>query len=82
MGRFALFLATIQALSKTCAFLLSEKKRWLLCMGRTFTADKPLPQNKSPKQLSVSWELNPALVKASKKNILSLETKNIFTPQQ
>jgi hypothetical protein len=43
MGRFAPFLATIQALSKTCAFFLSEKKRRLLCMGRTFTANKPLP---------------------------------------
>jgi hypothetical protein len=47
--------------------LLSEKKRRLLCMGRTFTANKPLPLSNSPKQLSVSWESNPARVKASKK---------------
>jgi hypothetical protein len=57
---------TIQALSKTCAFLLSKKKRRLLCMGRTSTANKPLPLNNCPKQLSVSWESNPARVKASK----------------
>jgi hypothetical protein len=67
MGRFAPFLATIQALSKTCAFLQSEKKQRLLCMGRTFAANKPLPLNNSPKQLSFSWESNPARVKASKK---------------
>jgi hypothetical protein len=36
MGLFAPFLATIQRLSKKCAFLL-KKKRKLPCMGRTFT---------------------------------------------
>jgi hypothetical protein len=35
-------------------------------MGRTSTANKPLPLNNSPKKLSVSWESNPARVKASK----------------
>jgi hypothetical protein len=113
MGRFAPFLATIQALSKTCVFLFisfqaiapltgqkkgvlflrghtslkngtfcplfshdtssfkytclltkSENGRKLLCMGRTFTANKPLPLNNSSKQLSVSWESNPARVVA------------------
>jgi hypothetical protein len=67
MGPFAPFLATIQALSKACVFLLSENERKLLCMGRTFTANKPLPLNNSPKQLSVSWELNPARVIAREK---------------
>jgi hypothetical protein len=67
MGPFAPFLATIQALSRTRVFLLSENEQKLLCMGRTFTANKPLPLNNSPKQLSVSWESNPAHVKASKK---------------
>jgi hypothetical protein len=43
IGHIAPFLATIQALSKTRVFLLSKKKRRLLCMGRTFTANKPLP---------------------------------------
>jgi hypothetical protein len=43
IGHVAPFLATIQALSKTRVFLLSKKKRRLLCMGRTFTANKPLP---------------------------------------
>jgi hypothetical protein len=47
--------------------LLSKKKRRLRCMGRTSTANKPLPLNNSPKQLSISWESNPARVKASKK---------------
>jgi hypothetical protein len=67
MGPFAPFLATIQALSSTRVFLLSENERKLLCMGRTFTASKPLPLNNSPKQLSVSWESNPARVKVSEK---------------
>jgi hypothetical protein len=67
MGPFAPFLATIQALSSTRVFLSSENERKLLCIGRTSTANKPLPLNNSPKQLSVSWESNPARVKASKK---------------
>jgi hypothetical protein len=70
MGRFAPFLATIQALSSTRVFLLGENERKLLCMGRTFTANKPLPLYLGPKQLSVSWESNPARVKASKKNLV------------
>jgi hypothetical protein len=41
----------------------------MVCMGRTTTANKPLPLYLGPKQLSVSWESNPARVKASKKNI-------------
>jgi hypothetical protein len=47
-------------------YLLIENERKLLCMGRTFTANKPLPLNNSPKELSVSWQSNPARVKASK----------------
>jgi hypothetical protein len=39
-------------------------------MGRTFTANKPLPLNNSPKQLSVSWESNPARVIAREKKYL------------
>jgi hypothetical protein len=66
MGPFAPFLATIQPLSKARVFLPSENERKLLCMGRTFTDNMPLPLNNSPKQLSVSWESNPARVKTSK----------------
>jgi hypothetical protein len=66
MGTFAPFSATIQALSRKSAFLLSENQRKLLCMGRTFTANKPLPLNNSPKQLSVSWESNPASRRGAK----------------
>jgi hypothetical protein len=39
MGRIAPFLATIQPFSKARVFLLSKKKRRLLCMGRTSTAN-------------------------------------------
>jgi hypothetical protein len=67
MGRFVPFLDTIQALSSTRVFLLGENERELLCTGRTFIANKPLPLYLGPKQLSVSWESNPARVKASKK---------------
>jgi hypothetical protein len=42
MGPFAPFLATIQALSRTRASLLGENEQKLICMGRTFTANKPL----------------------------------------
>jgi hypothetical protein len=59
MGRFAPFLATIQALSKTCAFLLSGKKRRLLCMGRTFTANKALPLYLGTKQLNSQLGIEP-----------------------
>jgi hypothetical protein len=67
MGHFAPLLAMVQALSRTRVFLLSENKRRLLCMGRTSTANKPLPLNNSPKQLSVSWESNPSRVVAREK---------------
>jgi hypothetical protein len=67
MEPFAPFLATIQALSRTRVFLLSENEQKLLFMGRTFTANKPLPLNNSPKQLSVSWDSKLARVKASKR---------------
>jgi hypothetical protein len=40
IGHIAPFLATIQRLSKTCAFLLSKKKQRLLYMGRTSTANR------------------------------------------
>jgi hypothetical protein len=40
------------------------------CIVRTSTANKPLPLYLGPKQLSVSSELNPARVKASKKKYL------------
>jgi hypothetical protein len=61
----------------TC-LLIWKKKQRLLCMGRTFTANKPLPLNNCPKQLSVSWESNTARVKASRKKIFSLNTYNIW----
>jgi pSer/pThr/pTyr-binding forkhead associated (FHA) protein len=43
MGPFPPFLATIQPLSSARAFLSGENERNLLCMGRTFTVNKPLP---------------------------------------
>jgi hypothetical protein len=49
MGPFAPFLAMPQPLSSARAFLLGENEQELLCMGRTFTANKPLPLNNSPK---------------------------------
>jgi hypothetical protein len=48
IGAFAPFLATIQALSSTSVFLLGENERKLLCMGHTFTANKPLPPYLGP----------------------------------
>jgi hypothetical protein len=59
MGPFAPFLATIQPLSKVRVFLSSENEQKLLCMGRTFTANKPLPLNNSPKQLKFQSGIEP-----------------------
>jgi hypothetical protein len=59
MGPFAPFLATIQPLSSARAFLLSENERKLLCMGRTFTANKPLPLYLGPKQLNFQLGIEP-----------------------
>jgi hypothetical protein len=64
-GTFCPFLATVQALSTTRAFLLSENEQKLLCMGRIFTAACPYLVNNCPFQLSFSWESNLARVKAS-----------------
>jgi hypothetical protein len=65
IGQIAPFLATIQALSKTRVFLSSKKKQRLFCMGRTSTANQSKNQKMTHNSLSVSWELNPARVKAS-----------------
>jgi hypothetical protein len=59
------FLATIQRLSKTRVFLLGEKRRKLLCMGRTFTVARPYHLIIALNMWVVSWESNPARVKAS-----------------
>jgi hypothetical protein len=59
MGPFAPFLATIQPLSSARAFLLGENERKLLCMGRTFTANKPLPLYLGPKQLNFQLGIEP-----------------------
>jgi hypothetical protein len=59
-GTFSPFLATIQPLSKTRVFLLSENKRRLHCIGHTLTANNPFALSYCPMQLSFSWESNPA----------------------
>jgi hypothetical protein len=59
MGPFAPFSATIQPLSSARAFLLGENERKLLCMGRTFTANKPLPLYLGPKQLNFQLGIEP-----------------------
>jgi hypothetical protein len=59
MGLSAQFLATIQPLSKARVFFLGENERKLRCMGHTFTANKPLPLNNSPKQLKFQLGIEP-----------------------
>jgi hypothetical protein len=59
MGPYAPFLATIQPLSSARAFLLGENEQKLLCMGRTFTANKPLPLYLGPKQLNFQMGIEP-----------------------
>jgi hypothetical protein len=58
-GTICPLLATIQALSRTRVFLPSEKKRKLHCMGRTFTANKPLSLYLGPKQLKFQLGIEP-----------------------
>jgi hypothetical protein len=58
-GTFCPLLATIQPLSKERVFLFSENEQKLLSMGRTFTANKPLPLNNSPKQLKFQLGIKP-----------------------
>jgi hypothetical protein len=64
-GHIAPFLATIQRLSKTRVFLSGEKKRKLICMGRTFTVARLYHSIITLNMLVVSWESNLARVKAS-----------------
>jgi hypothetical protein len=59
MGPFAPLLATIQPLSSARAFLLGENERKLLCMGRTFTDNKPLPLYLGPKHLNFQLGIEP-----------------------
>jgi hypothetical protein len=50
----------MQPLSKARVFLSSENEQKLLYMGRrTFTANKPLPLNNSPKQLKFKLGIEP-----------------------
>jgi hypothetical protein len=58
-GTFCPLLATIQPLSKARVFLSIENEKKLFCMGRTFTANKPLPLNNSPKQLKFQLGIEP-----------------------
>jgi hypothetical protein len=51
MGPFAPFIATIQALSRTRAFLPSENERKLLCMGGTFTVARTDLLHNCPKHV-------------------------------
>jgi hypothetical protein len=53
-GTFCPLLATIQALSNARVFLLCRKYSRMVCMGCTFTANKPLPLNNCPKQFEYS----------------------------
>jgi hypothetical protein len=64
-GTFCPLLATIQPLSSARAFLYTQKKSRMICMGRTFTFVLPYLLIYCPNQLSFSWESNPARVEAS-----------------
>jgi hypothetical protein len=68
MGRFAPFLATIQALSKTCVFLFNKRSEGC------FVSDAPPSTGARTDYFIialnmwfVSWELTRARVKASKR---------------
>jgi hypothetical protein len=71
-GRFSLkngtycplFSNDTSSFKRTC-LLVRKKKRRLLCMGRAFTVARQHVLYLGPKQLSFSWESNPARGKAS-----------------
>jgi hypothetical protein len=67
MGRFAPFLATIQALSKKCVFLFNKRSKGCFFIGRTSTGARTNYFHNCPFQLSFSWESNPGRVKASER---------------
>jgi hypothetical protein len=78
MGRFAPFLATIQALSKTCGFLLGQKYSRMLCMVHTFTGARTGYFIIALNMWFVSWESTPARVKASKRGAKSYPRGKYF----
>jgi hypothetical protein len=60
MGPFAPFLATIQPLSSTRAFLYTQKKSRMLCMGCTFTVARPVPTYLMKRTVEFQLEIEPA----------------------
>jgi hypothetical protein len=73
-GRFSLKNGTICPLSghdssyfKNMCLLIEQKKRRLLCIGRTSTGSRTDYFHYCPFQLSFSWGSAPARVKASKR---------------
>jgi hypothetical protein len=71
MGRFAPFLATIQALSKTCAFLLNKRSEACFVSEAPQLVLAPTIFIIALNMCFVSWESTPARVKASKRGAKS-----------
>jgi hypothetical protein len=71
MGRFAPFLATIQAISKICVFLSNKRSEGCFVWAT--------PPHYCPFQLSFSWGSNPARVKASKRGAKSYPRWKYFS---
>jgi hypothetical protein len=67
MGRFAPFLATIQRLSKTCAFLSKKRSKGCFVWAAPSLLLAPTYFIIALNMWFVSWELTPARVKASKR---------------
>jgi hypothetical protein len=67
MGRFAPFLAMIQAISKTCVFLLNKRSEGCFVWAAPPLVLAPTIFIIALNMCFVSWESNPARVKASKR---------------
>jgi hypothetical protein len=67
MGRFAPFLATIQRLSKTCAFLSKKRSEGCFVWAAPSLLLAPTYFIIALNMWFVSWESTPARVKASKR---------------
>jgi hypothetical protein len=77
MGRFAPFLATIQAILKTCVFLFNKRSKGCFVWAAPPPVLAPTIFIIALNMCFVSWGSNPARVKASKEVQSLTRAKNI-----
>jgi hypothetical protein len=81
MGRFAAFLATIQAISKTCVFLFNKRSEGCFVWAAPPLVLAPTIFIIALNMCFVSWESNPACVKASKRGAKVVPARRLLSIQ-